>query len=165
MMELERLKFLIGRFDHFYDTINNKCAVFLALNTFIVGGLVAAYPPLLEKVNCNFWLHANMSVLLLLGIIIMIIVTKALIPYLGQPTNSILFFGDISRFDHPAFADFSKTLSNEDELSDFRRQVHQLSIGLLAKFRKLRLVGQLMIAQFILFVPLIFMIVTNLKIK
>jgi hypothetical protein len=164
-MELERLKFIVGRLDHFYDTVNNKSAVFLTLNTFIVGGLVAAYPLLLEKVNCGVWLHANMAILLGLGLYTMITVTRALTPYLGQPTNSILFFGDIASIDGPTFTDLSKNLTDDAELLDFRNQVYQLSTGLLAKFEKLRLVGQLMTVQFVLFIPLVVLIVVNLKTK
>ncbi len=42
LMEFERLIFCINRYDHYYDSVNNKSNVFLVISTFIVGGLITA---------------------------------------------------------------------------------------------------------------------------
>ena len=39
-MEKDRLKYTINRFDHYFDSVNNKSAVYIAINTFITGGII-----------------------------------------------------------------------------------------------------------------------------
>lgn len=162
-MEKERLKFCIGRFDHYYDTINNKSSVFLGLSTFIVGGLVAGYPSLIFLINCSFLIHSLMVVLLGIGITIMIIVVLAATPFQGKESESLHFFGSISKMEKEQFCNNSTLCSEEDELKDLRSQVQYLSRGLASKFNKLKWAGRLFTVQFSLFVPLITLIIYNLK--
>jgi len=163
-MEKERLKFCIDRFDHYYDSINNKSAVFLGLSTFIVGGLVAAYPSVLSLVNSGFFVHVMMLSVLGLGLGIMIIVIMALTPFLTVGTASIYYFSSISSMTKDQYSTQSSTVcTEEDELTDLRAQVHQLSCGLTDKFERLKWAGRLFTIQFFLFVPLILLIVCNLK--
>jgi len=56
-MEKERLKYNIDRFDAYYNSVNSKCGVFLALSTFIVGGLATAYSPIIKAVDCGWCIH------------------------------------------------------------------------------------------------------------
>ena len=163
-MEKERLKFCIERFDHYYDSINNKSAVFLGLSTFVVGGLVAAYPSVLSLANCSLFVHLNMLSVIGLGIATMIIVIIASTPFLSRSTESMLYFGSISCMTKEQYHVKSGTVcSEEDELIDLRTQVHQLSCGLAYKFKQLKLAGALITIQFCLFIPLILLIVCNLK--
>lgn len=94
--EEERLRFCIGRFDHYYDSVNNKCAVYLALGTFLVGGLVASYPQLVERFNFGYALYIVMGLILLCGLFSIIIVAWVCIPYLGKGNKSLLYFKSIS---------------------------------------------------------------------
>ncbi len=162
-MEKERLKFCIERFDHYYDSINNKSAVFLALSTFIVGGLVAAYPSILSLINCGLFIHIAMLSVIGLGVAIMIIVIIASSPFLTIDDRSLHYFGSIASFSKNQFSDKSGAFTNEDELTDLRSQVYQLSCGLSNKFKRLRIAGGLFTIQFCLFIPLILIIVFNLK--
>lgn len=162
-MEEDRLKFSVGRFDHYYDSVNNKCSVMLTLSTFIVGGLIASYPVLIEKVDCGFFFHGLMVILLGLGLAIMITVTIASIPFLGGRSNSLLFWGDIAGITETAFNTQSKNESPVDALNDLRSQSYHLACGLKSKFRLLRVVGYLMIFQFFLFLPLFLIIIYNIK--
>lgn len=163
-MERERLKFCVERFDHYYDSINNKSAVFLGLSTFIVGGLVAAYPSILSLVNCGYFVHVLMLSVIGLGLAIMIIVIMASKPYLTTDTNSMHYFGSISCMAKDEYSNRSGTAcTEEEELIDLRAQVHALSCGLADKFKKLKLAGTLFTIQFCLFIPLVLLIVFNLK--
>lgn len=163
-MEKERLLFCIDRFDHYYDSVNNKSSVFLGLSTFIVGGLVAGYFALPAIVNCTFWICYLMMLLILIGIIIMIVVVLAATPYSSDGIESLHYFGSISCQKHDDFcAKSAGPVSLDDELLDLRQQVHQLACGLSSKFIKLRWAGNLFTAQFILFIPLLILILTNLK--
>lgn len=162
-MEKERLIFNINRFDGYYNGINNKCAVFLALSTFIVGGLITAYPTVLKTVNCGCWVTALMSLLIALGIAIMIVVILASTPYLNSRKISLLYFGSIAKMKAADFIHQSKSVSAEDEVNDLRNQVYDLACGLQLKFYRLRIAGWLFFAQFILFIPLLFILIINLK--
>lgn len=162
-MERERLKYCIGRWDHYYDSVNNKSAVFLGLGTFIVGGLVAAYPAILEKVACNCFIHILMGLLIGIGVAIMIIVIKASIPYLGQDDRSLLYFGTVSSLTEDEFCERSISCTADEDIVDLRKQAHQLSIGLKNKFERLKVAGILFTIQFYLFIPLLLTIIFNLK--
>jgi hypothetical protein len=163
MEEKERLIFNIERFDNFYDSVNNKSAVFLGLATFIIGGLFALYPFLLDKVNCNIWIHSLMASLIGLGIGITIIVILASTPYLSDNHDSLLYFNSISNTNKIEFQKKSAQQTSEEELMDLRNQVHELAKGLTSKFKKLRIAGILFTIQFILFIPLTITIMINLK--
>ena len=163
-MEKERLKYCIDRFDNYYDSVNNKSSVFLGLSTFIVGGLIAGYFAISPYVNCGFWTHALMVILIGLGVAIMITVIKAATPFLTKDIDSLHFFGAISSLDAPGFCAKSATpCTDEDELKDLRNQVHQLASGLTGKFKKLKTAGILFTIQFYLFIPLVLMILCNFK--
>ncbi|WP_284650744.1 Pycsar system effector family protein [Flavobacterium terrisoli] len=162
--EKERLHFCIGRYDQYYDSVNNKSSVFLGLSTFIVGGLVTGYFALPSIVNRTPLMCFLMMMLILLGIIIMIIVIRAATPFLSPGIDSLHFFGSISCLSHIEFcAKSESSISEEDELKDLRKQVHQLACGLSLKFKKLKIAGNLFAIQFILFIPLLILILNNLK--
>ena len=163
-MEKERLKFCLERWDHYYDSVNNKSAVFLALATFIVGGLVAAYPSILQLVDCGIVAHSLMILLIGLGVANMIVVVMASTPFLTNDVESLLYFGSVSCMSTKEY--YQKSLAGcteEQELKDLRDQAHQLSKGLAKKFKKLKLAGRLFTVQFFLFIPLIIVIIINLK--
>lgn len=163
-MEKDRLKFCIERFDHYYESINNKSAVFLGLSTFIVGGLVASYPSILGLANCGLLVHIMMLSVIGLGLAIMIIVIMASTPFLTADTSSIHYFGSISCMTKEQYSLRSATKDSEEaELTDLRAQVHQLSCGLADKFNRLKWAGELFVIQFYLFIPLVLLIVFNLK--
>lgn len=163
-MEKERLKYCIDRFDHYYDSVNNKSSVFLGLSTFIVGGLVAGYFLLDDYVNCGFWAHILMIVLISVGVATMIIVVTAATPFFGKDTDSLHFFGSIGCMEIDGFCTKSEEMIDADtELKDLRIQVHQLACGLQGKFKKLKIAGILFTIQFYLFLPLFIIIICNLK--
>jgi len=162
-MEKERLKYCIERFDHYYDTVNNKSSVFLGLSTFIVGGLVAAYPSLIGFIKCTLLIHSLMVALIGIGIAIMIIVVLASTPFQGNDSESLHYFRSISQMTKDRFYNSSAFCSEEDELADLRSQVQHLSRGLTSKFNKLEWAGRLFTIQFSLFIPLTILIIYNLK--
>lgn len=163
MKELERLQFCIQRFDHFYDSTNNKGNVILVLNTFIIGGLSALYPAIIDKVYTTLWVNMSFIVLILIGLAATFFTLSAIVPYLSSKTDSLLYFGSIANLDSHVFQVRSQNISEDDELTDYRSQVHQLSNGLFVKFKKLRIATILISIQFSLFIPFVFILYTNLK--
>lgn len=162
-MERDRLKFSIERFDHYYNSVNSKCAVFLALSTFIVGALITAYPVILDKLVNSVWIHLSIASLIALGLTIMLIVIGAATPFSSQGGDSIHYFGSIGKLDSKKFHLKSVGLNADEELVDLRNQVHELSKGLQDKFKSLRLAGILFIVQFFLLIPFLILIVTHVK--
>lgn len=162
-MEKERLQFCINRFDHFYDSINNKGAVFLGLSTFVLGGLIAIYPYLLQNVNCTLGVHMLQGVLILLGLGNILIIISASTPHLSKEGSSLFYFGSISSMSKSTFDEQSGSYTTECELEDLRDQTRELSTGLTLKFQKLKIAGRIFSIQFILLIPLIILVIQNFK--
>jgi len=162
-MEKERLIFTITRFDNYYNGINNKCAVFLALSTFLVGGLVTAYPAILKIADCGWCIHVLMAGLIGLGVAIMIVVIRASTPYLDSHKVSLYYFGSIAGMKVSDFKHRSAEEKEDAELADLRSQVHDLACGLKMKFNRLKIAGWLFTIQFVLFIPLLITLIINLK--
>ncbi len=161
--EKERLKYCISRYDSFYDSVNNKSAVFLAMSTFIVGGLVAAYPSMIEKINCNLWVHLLMGSMIIVGVINMTIIIIAATPFLSKDEISLHYFNSIADQEKVVFETRSQTLTEQGELEDLRSQVYYLAKGLQKKFQRLHIAGRLFIVQLAMFLPLILLLILNLK--
>jgi len=96
-MEKERLEYTIGRLDHYFDSVNNKTAVYIAINTFITGGVITLITQIKETMAQHFWLLFVVGVILLLGIFSLIILALASIPYISPNTkiDSLYYFGSI----------------------------------------------------------------------
>ena len=112
-MEKDRLKFSIERFDHYYDSINSKCAVFLALSTFIVSALITGYPLILDKTTGSIWIHLVVFTLIGLGLTIMIVVILAATPFHSERGNSLLYFGSVGKLKSQDFQDRSASLNTD----------------------------------------------------
>ena len=141
-VKIEMLKHTIDRYDHYYDSINNKGNLFLTLNTFLVGGIITGYYNIkdLFKNDCMMLFLVIVSLIFCLSSIIYTI--YAILPYLnnkaGNINGSLLFFGNVSNL---SLANFKKMYDNLDErkaYDDFVEQAHLLSIGLEKKFQKLK---------------------------
>jgi len=96
IMEQERLKYCIGRYDHYFDSVNNKSNVYLTLSVFIFGGMLGLYSNLLEKTNYHFWVNVLMLTIMGIGLTAMLITILASRPYLTKETDSLLFFQSVS---------------------------------------------------------------------
>ena len=163
-MEKERLEYTIGRLDHYFDSVNNKTAVYIAINTFITGGVITLITQIKETMAQHFWLLFVVGVILLLGILSLIILALTSIPYISPNTkiDSLYYFGSIGDKKFQDFSDKSENQSKKADLKDLRSQVHIMSIGLTKKFSKLTWVGILLIAQFILLAPLTYLLISKL---
>lgn len=162
-MEKERLKFCIERYDHYFDSINNKNAVYIALGTFLVGGLLTCYSYFLKNVNMSTEIEYLYGISVSLGALALIIVTISSIPYLSKADSSKLNFNSIASVEKDLFFSESGNLKKEDELSDLRSQVYLLAVGLKRKFNRLKIAGILYVSMFITLIPLIILIIKNFK--
>jgi len=161
--EKERLKFCIGRYDHYYDSINNKSNVYLTLNLFILGGLITSYVTVMNSVWYYWLIPCLLIISIAISLINMIIIVLASRPYLTSETDSLLFFQSVNNMGLSEFKTRSQSELEAQEMNDLRIQTFQLAVGLKSKFKKLYIVGNLFALQILVFIPLILLILKNLK--
>jgi len=161
-MEKDRLIYTISRFDHYFESVNNKTAVYIAINTFILGGILAGYVNVEKYIEeyVNLF-NINLSLVLALGLATLILLIYASIPYFSKKPNSLYYFGTIGSQSKDSFVEKSKKYETKDEIKDLRNQVYVLSKGLNTKFVRLKLSGQLLVLQFIALIPLIIIFLIN----
>jgi hypothetical protein len=160
-MEKDRLEYSINRFDHYFDSVNNKSAVYIAINTFITGGIIALLTQ--TEIVCEMSTMGKISIglLLFIGILSLIILSIASIPFFSKKPDSLYYFGAISEMKQSEFNEISKHYSDKEELKDLRSQVYILSKGLTTKFSRLKLAGILLVVQFFLLLPTLYFILIN----
>ena len=84
MSKYDHAKFLIERFDHYYDSVNNKGAFYIALNTFIFGGLCVGYITLYKDIDVNAVIWVLLSILLTSNLISTVFTVLATMPFLNR---------------------------------------------------------------------------------
>jgi Pycsar effector protein len=161
-MEKDRLIYTLSRFDHFFDNVNNKTAAYIAINTFVTGGVLAGYTQVYQYITSyEYCFNIVLGLVLLFGLSSLIMLVRASIPFFSTKPNSIYFFGSIGKLKKDDFIKKSKNYSMKDEIKDLREQVHILSKGLNAKFVKLKIAGTLLLVQFIMLSILIIIFLIN----
>lgn len=160
--EKARLLYAINRFDHYFESVNNKTAVYLAMNTFLIGGIITGYISVQEHI-CKYPTLFNtlMTIEMILGTIGLLVMTVASIPYFSKDSDSLYYFGGIGSMDKEKFFECSKNLNRNGEMEDLRNQVHTLSRGLNMKFVRLKISGWLIFSQFIILAFLILILIIN----
>ena len=165
MSRLEEAKFIIGRFDHYYDSVNNKGNLYLFLNTFILGGMISGYHALdkLYQFECIYkYILFSASLVNLSSIIFTLF---AIQPFFSKRpknnTGSLYYFGNIAV---KSISDYKKVLTKASEKtleSDAVKQVHALAIGLKKKFERIRIASMLIGIQAIIILIFILLITIN----
>ena len=165
-MNKEQLLFNINRYDHYYDSVNNKGQFYLGLNTFIIGSLGAAFATLQNQKICNMCLYSLMTIILSMSFLSAFYTLRAILPYLksgNRQTTSLIFFGSVSSFTQQEFLNKIKNVSEEEVYQDLALQAHQLATGLSLKFNRLKHAGIFMAIEFLLLIPFLILFFINLK--
>ena len=168
MNKNEHSKFLIERFDHYYDSINNKGAFYLGINTFLLGGVCAGYISLIDEIKVDVYL-TTLCILTVTPCLISIFLTICAITpylkdnYLNDDNPSLFFFGGIARHECQYFIEKYERLEEADILNDSVRQIHSLARGLNSKFSYLKKAIKFLKFEFIALVPLLLYILIKLK--
>jgi hypothetical protein len=163
----DHLKFLIERFDHYYDTVNNKSSFYIALNTFIFGGVTAGYIAINEKKMPLPTLIWYLAMALLLACTLSTIFTiLAIRPYrnsnhTNSQSKSLIFYSDIACHKVEYLKEKIANQTNDDRINDLTEQMHSLAFGLDRKFKYLSFASKCLIAEYILLFPLIVLIIIN----
>jgi hypothetical protein len=162
-MNIEHCRFSISRYDGYYDSINNKANVFLAINIFLIGGLFASLALLPNYLNiysgAAFWI----LIMLALNIASTLFTLIAIIPYSKTDGNSLVYFGDIAEMKPSTFLKKFSAQQESELCEDLKKQIFYLAKGLGKKFKNLRIAGQLLFIEAIILIPLIICVTKNLK--
>ncbi|MBN8642877.1 MAG: hypothetical protein J0L86_13780 [Flavobacteriales bacterium] len=160
--EKERLIFNVGRFDHYYDTINNKIAVYIAINTFLLGGVLGAYFTIKSKIiNHTLSFEFLIGLFTFMGLTTIAVLIYSSVPFLNYKTSSLYYFGTIAQNTLEEYKEKSKQSVEKDDLKDLREQVYFLSKGLNKKFTILKWTGYSMLFQVIVLVFVTIIIFNN----
>jgi len=100
-----------------------------------------------------------MGGILLFGIFSLILLALTSIPYFTKKSDSLYYFGAIGSKSLSEFTELSRDQKEKKNLKDLREQVHTLSLGLTQKFIKLKLVGVLLLIQFVLLLPITYLLI------
>ncbi len=160
-MEKERLEYTVSRLDHYYDSVNNKTAVYIAINTFITGGAITLLTQIQELLDKEIWLLIFLAAIILFGVGSLILLALASMPYFSPKSDveSLYYFASIAQKDKKEFFALSKKQDKKEDVKDLRNQVFVLSQGLKSKFKKLKWACGLLIIQFVLLAPLTYILI------
>jgi hypothetical protein len=153
----DQSRFIINRFDHYFDSINNKGVFYVTLNTFLLGGLLSQVDEIIKSVNGIWWIYTLVLSFVLINVSSTILTILSINPFKSPKSDdtSLLYFHDIAL---KALNSFKKEYTNQSEdfvKMDFTNQIHQLARGLKIKFDHLRHAGILLLLQFLSLVPII----------
>ncbi|NCU05593.1 MAG: hypothetical protein GXC73_16605 [Chitinophagaceae bacterium] len=134
--KIDELKFTIGRFDHYYDSVNNKGNLYLAVNTFALGGVIAGYVALNDKYDMNVWMLLLLVAVLVCNLGSILFTLAAINPFLKKKMDgeSMLYFGDVKNASKEAINEYWSKVIDGQMLDDLLAQYKNLSHGLDNKF-------------------------------
>ena len=165
--KIDQCRFLINRFDHYNDSINNKGVFYLSINTFILGGLCVGYSSYFKEIKQSTDLYPwilGLAFILLISCLASIYCTViAIIPYLkdnhvNDDQPSLIFFGGISRHQCNTFFDKFSSQTESALLLDYCRQTHSLAKGLNNKFKWFIRANRFLLVEYVLLIILIFLL-------
>lgn len=156
-------KFIISRYDGYYESVNQKGNYLIALNTLVIG-IATLVLQNLEKLNLE---GSKIGVIIIFGVLLLfsfasiIFVLIATRPYWGKKEDigdSVLFFGSVSG---KTLDNYKRKLSELDALtleSDYSSQIHDLAKGLSHKYDCIKWANDLLMLSVITFIIMVIVI-------
>lgn len=146
--KIEMLKHTMDRYDHYYDSINNKGNLFLTLNTFLLGGIVTGYYSIKNQIVCSFDILFFVWAGLILCVLSIGFSLWATVPYLSKQADSrngsVIYFGNVANVSFQSFKQMYNDVSEGKRYEDYLQQLYLLALGLQAKFRRLQIATYLL---------------------
>ena len=163
MDKIDKLKFVMQRIDNYYNGVNGKGSFFLGVNTFVLGGCIAAFQARGMLGSESLWLNLNFSLITILSLLSIGDVLRAILPFLtdghSYDYESGIFFGSIAEANFKQFKTSSNERSEADFEEDMLRQIHVLSKGLKRKYIQIRNAGILLFLSILAAIPFFFQII------
>jgi len=141
-MKKNDLMFVMQRIDTTIEITNNKAALLLGFNTFLIGAMVSMITKIKNFVDSNFILLI-LSVFIISSLFVSCVLSiLAIIPKLkyhdkGHEYRSLIFFGSIAKLKTEDFHDYTKNTTEIDFEKDIKIQIVQLARIASEKYAKL----------------------------
>jgi uncharacterized membrane protein YiaA len=146
--KINTLKHTMDRYDHYYDSVNNKANLFLTLNTFLFGGIITGYYSIKDQLVCGFDFYFFVVAGLILCILSIGFSLWATMPYLSKQADSlngsVIYFGNVANVSYQSFKQMYNDMTDEKRYEDYLQQVFLLAIGLQNKFYRLKVATYLL---------------------
>lgn len=150
MNKLEKVKFIIGRLDHYIESTNSKANLILACNAVILGGLLTGFA-FGDRISPLCIQKLFLLLTTIFGLISSVYVVLAIVPFVEskstEPQKSLFFFKDISSYRQDDYVNFLNDQSEAIEFKDLSIQVHNISTGLTLKFNKMKIATYFLLAE------------------
>ena len=162
MNKIDELKFIIGRFDHYFDSVNGKGNLYLTLNTFLLGGAIGGYAVLLTNRVCTLaWPELVMiGAIGVCNVIAYLYTMRAIYPFVSKHQgSSYIFYGDIAGRTETEWKTLFGAVQGPVYEQDLVHQAHQLAGGLQKKYKRMRTATWWMFVEFVCFILGIFYLV------
>lgn len=163
----EHSRYLMDRFDHYSESVNNKANFFLAFNTFIIGAIAAGHSEILKLAigDTEYWVKIGLMLMLFLTSLSMVFTFLAMIPRLSSGNkpdyHSLIFFKSISELSELNFEEKYTTQKEKDIERDLVKQLFQLAKILDKKYTRLKTVGWLVFGELVIFTAIVFVLIIN----
>lgn len=161
----EEIKFIVGRYDQYYEGINSKGNLYLALNTFIIGGAITGFFSLRTEVDLCGVLKVLFFIELAICLGSILFTLSAVKPFFGKEKvkniSSIYYFDDVANQNLDDYKTRCLTQSPTEFIEDLTGQAHQLAKGLKQKFFRIKIASRLIAFQAIVIV--IFTVIYSLN--
>ena len=152
MNKIEELKFIIGRFDHYFESVNNKGNLYLTLNTFLLAGAIGGYAVLLSNKICTLaWPElVIIGAIAVCNIVAYFHTIKGIYPFISRRQgSSYIFYGDIAGRTTSEWRTFFGDVQVSGYEQDLVEQAHQLATGLRSKYIRLRTATWWIFSEFV----------------
>jgi hypothetical protein len=150
MMEEKRneiLRFIISRFDHYFNLANIKASLLLTINGVLIGVAFSTYLNLFNKAirpGLKTCVQIGFSMSVILVLISAYFALKVIFAFLksGKRSldyHSLVFFGSIQEIEREIFVKKFQETSLDEINKDLIEQAHVLSSGLYKKYKHLNI--------------------------
>lgn len=164
----KRSELIFSRFDKYLDVVNTKGTLYLAVNTFFIGSVIAN----IDKLNASF--NLTEEVITSLGLFVALCLTStvfvllAINPFLNTGTknglpSSIFYYGSVASYEKDVFINRLHSITEEELQSDVGSQLYCLAEGLKSKYEKLKWAGRFVLIEFISLIPLTILLASHLR--
>lgn len=154
--KINHLKFIIGRYDTYFISINNKGSFYLAVNAFLFSSIIGAFFSIPDRSNFSLGIYILFSIAMIFSCLSIAFTLLAIKPYLNNKSDnadgSVIFFGDVAEYHVNKFVTMWSHLNETQFYSDMVHQQYLLSCGLLRKFRLLNYATWMIALQILMIV-------------
>ena len=123
-----RNEFLVSRYDHYYDSVNNKGMFYLTFNSSLLSGICGSYIALKAIINASITLHSLVIILFVTTVLSSVYTILSINPFLkkcissSNTFSSLMFFGDVAKKSNEEFIQKTLHRSEMDHCIDLLTQ-------------------------------------------